>query len=253
MERDQSRGMNRHHKPRYARIAEELVTMITTGAVSVGDLLPTEAELCDRHGVSRHTAREALRLVGQMGLVERRQGSGTRVKSSSPPVQYNQFVQSIEDLLQYGNATRLVIEHAAQVRAQGRLAEQMQLAAGSPIVHLSGRRFQRHQDKPLCLTDIYLPLRPGLDVGNLLRLDESVFVLMNLLDVRKLTRVEQQFAAETVHGAQARVLGVRPGSAALTATRRYFGEDNRLLALAESVHAASRFTYSSLLVRGGAG
>ncbi len=39
--------------------------------------LPTEAELCQKYGMSRQTVRNALRLLAEEGLVEKRHGSGT--------------------------------------------------------------------------------------------------------------------------------------------------------------------------------
>ncbi len=39
--------------------------------------LPTEAELCQKYGMSRQTVRNALKLLAEEGLVEKRHGSGT--------------------------------------------------------------------------------------------------------------------------------------------------------------------------------
>jgi DNA-binding GntR family transcriptional regulator len=236
-------------RPRYQQIADELVAQIAVGRYAVGDSLPTESALCTRFRVSRHTAREALRRLGQLGLVERRQGSGTRVKAQQSPVQYQQFVQSLEELLQYGPTTRLTVQRARRERASRALARQMDLPAHAEVVHVSGLRFERGHELPFASTEIHVVPRRSTDTRALLDRHESVYALIDLFNVRRLSRVEQVLAAATLDAAAARRLGQPPGSAALVATRRYFGADGRLFALALTTHVGDRFTYASVLSR----
>ncbi|MEZ5863088.1 MAG: GntR family transcriptional regulator [Geminicoccaceae bacterium] len=44
----------------FRQIADPLADAIASGELPVGSRLPTEATLARRHGVSRHTVREAL-------------------------------------------------------------------------------------------------------------------------------------------------------------------------------------------------
>jgi DNA-binding GntR family transcriptional regulator len=68
---------------RYQQLADALATEIRVGRIGVGDLLPTEAELTRQFDVSRHTVREALRVLRSQGLITSRQGLGSRVRSAS--------------------------------------------------------------------------------------------------------------------------------------------------------------------------
>jgi len=130
-------------RPRYLQVCDALVAMIRGGEVAIGDMLPTELELCEKFDVSRHTAREALRRVEAMGLVERRRGSGTRVKAKYAPIVYNQFVDSLEGLLQYGKATRLVIQHAELKAVPERLIGTLGVKPDQQVPYLTGIRYQR--------------------------------------------------------------------------------------------------------------
>lgn len=65
--------------PRYEQIAAYLRGLIESSAP--GDRLPSDAELCERFGVSRMTARHAVQVVASDGLIERRRGAGTFVTS----------------------------------------------------------------------------------------------------------------------------------------------------------------------------
>ena len=62
-----------------AAVARQLRSAILTGAHQPGDLLPPERDLATQFGVDRHTLRSALSELEQLGLVQRRQGSGCRV------------------------------------------------------------------------------------------------------------------------------------------------------------------------------
>ena len=76
--------------PRYHILADQLRQGIRNGRYPVGALLPTELEICRAEGVSRHTARDALRILIDEGLVERRQGAGTRVVAAERPAAFVQ-------------------------------------------------------------------------------------------------------------------------------------------------------------------
>jgi GntR family transcriptional regulator len=239
-----------HVKPRYLQVADELIAQIRAGKVAVGSLLPTEIELCRHYRISRHTAREALRVLSQMGLVDRRRGSGTRVLARHSPVQYRQFVQTIDDLLQYGEATRLELYRTEVVHADAALSKRLGLAEGSAVVHMLGLRHRRDRGPPLAHSEIFVPKPRGRRGELLADPAEAVFALMEILNVRRLARVEQALEAENLEEARARRLEVEPGTAALRIERRYFGPRDELLAFAISTHPKDRFTYSTVLTRG---
>jgi GntR family transcriptional regulator len=64
----------------YEQIADYVRDLVVES--SPGDRLPSDAELCEKFGVSRMTARQAMQLVAVEGTVERRRGAGTFVKAT---------------------------------------------------------------------------------------------------------------------------------------------------------------------------
>jgi DNA-binding FadR family transcriptional regulator len=69
-----------------ASIAVAIQERIASGAISVGDRLPTESELARDFAASRPSVREALAALQFVGLVESRRGYGTVVVSREPTV-----------------------------------------------------------------------------------------------------------------------------------------------------------------------
>ncbi|MBC2608029.1 GntR family transcriptional regulator [Pelagicoccus albus] len=66
-------------KLRYLQLYDELSSSIKKQTFSPGDMLPTEAELCEKYNVSRPTVAKALNMLAKEKLVHRRSGFGTQV------------------------------------------------------------------------------------------------------------------------------------------------------------------------------
>lgn len=71
-------------QPKYQAVFDELRKEITSGQYRDGQKLPSEADLVKRFGASRITVGRAVRDLRQEGLVERRAGSGTYVRTPRP-------------------------------------------------------------------------------------------------------------------------------------------------------------------------
>lgn len=65
--------------PVYARIEQDIRGQIESGALRMGDQIPTEQELSARYGVARMTVRQGLSRLVAEGLLQRRRGIGTFV------------------------------------------------------------------------------------------------------------------------------------------------------------------------------
>ncbi|CCN72855.1 GntR family transcriptional regulator [Vibrio nigripulchritudo] len=78
-------------RPKYVQVSELLIREINAGHWRAGERLPVEAELAVELKVAVGTLRKALALLEQDGLLERRQGSGTYVKSPPKEAVYQLF------------------------------------------------------------------------------------------------------------------------------------------------------------------
>lgn len=67
-------------KKLYEQVVERVNNMILQGLYQKGDLLPSEKELMEMMGVSRITVREALRLLGEAGVIQTVKGKGSYVR-----------------------------------------------------------------------------------------------------------------------------------------------------------------------------
>lgn len=79
-------------RPKLGRqIAARLEDAIFDGSFAPGERLPTEAQLCERFGVSRTPLREALHHLKHKGLIEAGAGRGMFLRSVSPRLMEREF------------------------------------------------------------------------------------------------------------------------------------------------------------------
>jgi DNA-binding GntR family transcriptional regulator len=237
-----------HPRLRYREIADTLLKEISEGKHPVGDMLPTEVAMCSRFNVSRYTVRESLRLLEQMGVVSRRQGSGTRVEAREPSAGYTQSLSALGELLQYPVDTVLKLENSTEIVAGKQLAETLRCPLRKRWQMVSGVR-RAADNTPICWSDIYvLPRFAGL--AKLIGTERKpVYTLLEKhFDTRAL-RVEVELFADTVSAAHADQLEVAPESPALIIIRRYFDADDICFEVSVSRHPGDRFTYSMNMER----
>src|SRR5487761_2531777 len=150
-----ARGLRSSRKPRYQQVAEALREEIRRGEHPVGKNFPTEAKLCQRFSISRFTARAALQLLTEQGLILRRRGAGTLVRSTETRISYEQHIRSIDDLLQYSNASGFQFLFTDRIDADAELAGWLNVRVGTECLHLHGIRFHRRTQQPYCLGEVY--------------------------------------------------------------------------------------------------
>lgn len=239
-------------KPRYAELGDLLRQGIERGDYPVGSLLPTELELCERFGVSRHTARAALSQLITAGLVRRRPGAGTRVIAQHEAMRYEHEIDTVDLLMQYGNTTRLKVLESTRATSDEDISAQLEIAAGKDYLHTVGLRLEEPSRECIAWSEMFTPVRSGVPVEKMLDLATAARAIATFLAPSRLSRVEQVFDAASFTAAQAAALGVKRSEPAMRVQRRYRDGNGRLLMLAISLHPPGRFAYSMVLSRNGA-
>ncbi|HZF84546.1 MAG TPA: GntR family transcriptional regulator, partial [Burkholderiaceae bacterium] len=126
-------------------------------------LLPKEEALCERFGVSRITVRRALADLAAQGLVERRHGRGTFVRSDRLPLaRARPSLSLIDSLRQAAIDTQVQVLKVEQTEPPLDVAALLQLAPGEKAVH--ALRLRSIDGTPVMLTDAWVPARLGRQV-----------------------------------------------------------------------------------------
>lgn len=240
-------------QPRYVQLAQTLLNEIESGHYPVGSQLPTEFELCEQFGVSRSTAREAVKRLVQLGLVVRQPRVGTTVRARTATTGYRQSMADVSDLYQYATETTLVIESRATVQIDAEQAQSLEATAGETWLNLHGRRHARTPSgepaAPICVTELWLHPTFRSIQGIQGALQGAVHAAIEQQFGELITEVEQEIRAVALNKADAEVLGAPAGSPGLWVRRRYRNRMGQLVELATSIHPADRFSYTTVLRR----
>jgi GntR family transcriptional regulator len=179
--RTRTGGDESSRAPLYRMVVRALRADILLGDYAVGSPLPSELTLVKRFKVSRHTIREALRHLRDLGLVESHQGLGTLVRHPGGSRVYIQQVNSIVDLHDYELESHYAA-HATPIRVDEGLATRLEAKAGEDWLLIEGLRYDRPTPDPICAVEIYVPAQfagitrlLGSNAGPIYGLIESVY------------------------------------------------------------------------------
>lgn len=125
----------------YYQLYNILFQKIINGVYAIGDLIPAESELMKRYHVSRATARKAMEMLAQEGLVEKKRGYGTIVLSSTPNTSPQRVVRySRKSDMSHVTAIKKLID-AKIIDAPTKIAAKLQLKEESQLYRLRRVRY----------------------------------------------------------------------------------------------------------------
>ncbi len=109
-----SSGFNMRRQKLSEEVRRQLLDMIQSGAVGLGDPLPSERALMEQLGVGRPAIREAMQSLETIGLIEIRHGGRARVSEPSIGRMVDQISETMKHLLANSPAS---LENLKEARA----------------------------------------------------------------------------------------------------------------------------------------
>ena len=230
---------------RYSTLARVLTDEIETGRFKVGQLIPTEAELQRRFDVSRHTVREALRDLKDRGLILARAGVGTVVRAQAPNSRFMQGVGTLQDLVQFAEATEMRTLSRRVVVADEELAERIAAKPCQELQEAHVVRLLPKQTIPVTSMRVYVRAEYGNVLDMIDHAGQPVFSLIERQHGVRIKEVRQQIVAVTLDNAEARVLKARTGACALHISRQYFDNHDRMVMASVGLYPSDRFSHNT--------
>ncbi len=104
-----ARQLHRRDGPLYRQLAAILRRPIFDGAYTVGSVLPKEADIADRFGISLITVRQALRELEADGLIKKRAAKPAVVAARTPKPRNTGMYRRLADIESYTTDARLQV------------------------------------------------------------------------------------------------------------------------------------------------
>jgi GntR family transcriptional regulator len=213
--------------PLYLQLARNLAGAIHGGAWQAGEALPSERVLSVSVGVSRITARRALSLLVEQGLIRRARGAGSFItpRVADPLSRLVGFTAKME---QRGFQPDSVwLKRALRAASRDELTH-LGLAPGALVARLE--RLRRADGIVMAVEHSTLP---AAFVPDPQALGASLY---RYLEARgaAVVRALQHFRAVNATREIAKWMGVAPGAALLLITRIGYGADQRAIEVTES-------------------
>jgi len=204
--------------PLYQQLAEQLSRDIASGSFAPGARLPSEPELARRHSIGRPTVRQATELLVQRGLIERRRGSGTFVRSAPRRV----------DLFSLGGTLSSFREGGLELKTKllGKVSERR--VPADPENPFSERRaftltrLSSVAKKPVLLERLYFDAEIFVGLDQLPLAGASLSRVVEERYYLKPTHAEQSFRVDLPAEDVRRALDILPRTAVLLVKRALF-------------------------------
>ncbi len=147
-------------KPLWQRVHEDLLTRLTAGEFP--ERFPTDYELVDEYGVSRHTVREAIRRLEGEGLLTRHRGRGTFVNQEAINQPLSSTIYSLFNSLEAQGYAQDSDVLTSELRREQAAAERLGIDPDAELFFLE--RLRRVDGTPLALDRTWLPADPYGDL-----------------------------------------------------------------------------------------
>jgi GntR family transcriptional regulator len=232
--------------PLYHQIEQALRRKIEGGELRPGHAI-SERELSETLGVSRMTARQALRALRDEGWIYTERGRGTFVAEPKMNVHTRQLLGFTEDMKRRGLAPSSRVLSFRRFRPDPDRARRLGLAEGGDAfeivrLRLADRIPMAHET---CLLAAHLC--PQLKRADLER--GSLYQLLEQTHGVRLARADEVLEAVCATTREAELLSIKPRSAVLAVERTVYAEDDTPIEIVRSIYRGDRYQATIQLKR----
>lgn len=204
--------------PMYVQIAESLRSLIQSGALPPGSILPSEKLLCEAFGVSRMTLRQAYDVLDREDLIQSQRGRGTQIAPPRMRKEQQQMRSFTEEIRARGGEPKSQILRFEAVTPAPASQNSLRLPTGQQVYRIERIRF--NETTPLAMERVEIPcfLCPHLDRFDLVR--NSLYQVLEQEFKLRLDHCVETISAAVPNRRERELLKLPRGAAVLRIERK---------------------------------
>jgi GntR family transcriptional regulator len=231
--------------PLYFQIYQQLLDQIHSGTLQPGQPVPSEPELASSLGVSRMTARQAVKALCDAGVAYSQRGLGTFVSGSKQVKTSTELLSFTQETKSRGSRPSSRVLAFDEVAADDEVAGALHLGPEARVFRL--KRVRIADSVPMSVEECFLP--PKLCPKLLENCDPrtSLYQVLSQKYRIRMTAADEVAEASLAHAEDARLLRIKKGSPVFLLTRISFAESSRPVEFVRSIYRGDRWKLVSRL------
>jgi len=233
--------------PYYHQLRESIERSIDGKRVVPHTQLPSEADLCERFGVSRTVVRQALLELELSGLIYRRKGRGSFVAPPKLRRQTSVLTSFTQDWRERGARPGSRVLSQEMYPAGQTTAQHLRIPPGKPVFRL--KRVRLVNGEAMVVQTAHLSFEGCERLVSEDFEDQSLYEVLSTRYGITPFQAEEEYEASVVRSGDAALLSLRAGSPVMMVTRTTYLSDLVPFEFVRSVGRADKYRYVGLLRR----
>ena len=234
------------NKRLYQIVIDYINGEITSGNLTIGDLIPSESQLSKLLNVSVGTVRKAIDKLEQSKLLYRHHGKGTYVSDYG-------FDNSMFNFFSYGSETGSPIRIykttpvRKKITATLEIASQLEIESGEDIIYLE-RRGYIDKKNPIIIEKSWWIARvvEGLQKPNI-HIPDLLYALIYKKFATQIIASEEVLTAGIADSKTAKILHIKKGDPVVILNRHTYAKDKGLVEFRITTGRADMFSYRTTI------
>jgi GntR family transcriptional regulator len=235
--------------PLYYQIQQILLGTIRSGALKAGQPLPSEQEIASKFRISRMTARQALKSLGDMGVAYSQRGKGTFVSPFKLEKAFRQVLSFTEETRASGSRPGSKVLSFETLVPNAEIAGALRLKPKEKVFHL--KRVRLVDSTPMGIECSHLPLRLYPDLDRKFDPSTSLYRALEEFYGVHVQTTDEVVEAGLLDAKQARLLAAPRGTPAFLFTRTSYVQNGDPVEYVRAVYRGDRYKIVNRLTRQG--
>lgn len=229
--------------PLYIQIAESFADQIESGELAPGTRLMGEREMSEVLSVQRETVRQALTMLQNQGLIQRRHGSGTFVAEPKIERAAGRLFPFTWAMQRKGFSPGARVIRMERTLCNPAVAHELDLQVSSVIYQMERLRFLNQE--PVVIENVFIPAELFPDME---RFDLNMRSLYEVFETEygsRVSQARQSLEAVVAFEFEADLLGIKKGDPLMLERRLTFDQHDRRVEYSKDLFRGDRFRFTT--------